>query len=180
MNRCTTCVQCALKELRSSLLKLQVRFEKISTIGQSLQKFHVQEQYEQGEEPRTPVAGIWNTRALNTVITNDIGEGASISNETITLTAGFYDVVARAPGGSAGIQRLRLTELTSGDVLIMGMSSYAGTLTIDAVLCGRLELEKDTSMILSQYYEYGGSHAGTATDVGGNEIYSEIIFYKVK
>lgn len=175
------CVCCALSKIRSHIQRLQVQVD--SLIGPDPpKKFHVQETTESGVYPDWAVAGTWNTRHLSTVVTNDIGESAYVQDKVVTLPIGVYDVVARAPGSSAGEQRLRLTNTGTGEPIVVGASVYAGSMMIDTVLAARIELSSETKLILSHYRTISETTdgSGAPTNLGIDEIYSEIIFYKIR
>lgn len=177
MNQCKQCVCCALSTFKSALRKLQSQVDALGGTGPPL-KFHVQEQYMSTLYPPALIPGTWNTRMINNIVTNDIG--AELNGHMITLPAGTYDVVARAPAGSAAETRLRLAS-SDGTAVMFGASCYAGTVTTDSVMYGRLLLTDSTDLAMSQYCAAGGSveSAGVPTKLEIPEIYSEIIFYKV-
>lgn len=65
--------------------------------------FSVSDRKNQGVDGGTFNAGAWRTRDLNTVHVNDI-PGAALSANQITLLAGTYFVIWRAPAFEAGAQ----------------------------------------------------------------------------
>lgn len=167
---------------KAALRKLQAQVDALGGTSPpgtpSIMKFHVQEQYTSTVYPPALIPGTWNIRAVNNIVTNDIG--AELNGHTVTLPAGTYDVVARAPAGSAAETRLRLAS-SDGNAVMFGASCYAGTVTTDSIMYGRLVLTESTDLAMSQYCAAGGSaeSAGVPTRLEIPEIYSEIIFYKV-
>lgn len=145
-------------------------------------KFHVQEQFPTGNPASDTLTTTWLNRHLNTIITNDIGAEATAVNNLITLPAGTYEVVARAPAVS-GVERnrLRLVNNDTSSVLMIGANSYAANSMTDAVMYGRLTLSQTTTMALQQYTQImSQSGMGLATSLAGYpETYAEIIFYKI-
>ena len=85
---------------------------------------HIQDQKPQGTHGGTFTAGAWQTRDLNTVLTNTI-TGASLAANQITLPAGTYYVEASAPGFYCRSHQTKLRRITetASDILI-GSSMY--------------------------------------------------------
>ena len=83
---------------------------------------------EQGTQGGAFTAGAWQTRDLNTVLTNTI-TGASLTANQITLPAGKYYVEASAPcTGRANLEIVHVTRLhniTDTDVLLEGCPARA-------------------------------------------------------
>jgi hypothetical protein len=105
---------------------------------------HVRDEKSAGSDGGTFTAGAWQTRTLNTVITNTIS-GASLSSNQITLPAGIYDVQARAPGHQVETHQTRLQNITDAVTVILGTTvrSRATSATdgsADSTLLARLEL----------------------------------------
>ncbi len=72
----------------------------------------------------TFTSGAWQTRDLNTVVTDETGE-ASLSTNQFTLPAGSYRFWASSPAAGVNNHQTRLQNITAGTTVIEGESTYA-------------------------------------------------------
>jgi hypothetical protein len=70
------------------------------------------------------LAGVWQTRVLNTEV-NDDGGHASLSSNQITLAAGTYRVRAHAPAYTVNTHKIKLYNITDTVDIIIGTSQVA-------------------------------------------------------
>lgn len=132
----------------------------------------------------TLTAGSWNTRTLNTTLTNDIS-GCSIAANQITLPAGTYYITAATVGHDIGGHRARLFDVTNNAILIQGPNAQNNTvdnLTTIAEVKGIITLASSKVIRLEHYITTSSStsDAGDPTSiVGFNEVYSDIVIWKV-
>lgn len=101
------------------------------------QLLHVADVKAQNTDSGAFTAGAWQTRVLNTTLTNEIG--ASLAANQITLLAGTYYIEATAPAIFVDQHRLRLQNITDGTTALLGptIQNPTGT-SSEATLKGRL------------------------------------------
>ena len=151
---------------------------------------HVREEQSSGSGAGNAAITTYQTRVLNTIVTNTIS-GATLSSNAVTLPAGTYDACATAPLGLAGsstetqITRIRLRDVTASATLILGPSSsgYGGSNAgaPTATLQGRFTLAAEHAVRIEQFVRVSGSsiaQLGDAISSGENEVYSELLIYQ--
>lgn len=149
------------------------------------QLLHVTHQVSSGTDSGAATGATWNTRPLNTSLTNEI-TSATLSSNQISLPAGTY--FAQAWGEGSGGQRqhkLRLRNVTDGATLIVGTSgdntSGSSPHNGSVSLVGRFTLS-GTKTIELQYYPTVGASVGgfgNATISGEVEVYSTVLIWRV-
>lgn len=89
---------------------------------------HVQNQQASGTNGGTFTSGAWQTRVLNTVLTNLI-TGASLASNQITLPSGTYRIIAFGATNACDRHQMRWQNTSDGTTTITGLSSVSsGTL----------------------------------------------------
>jgi hypothetical protein len=120
------------------------------------------------------------TRVLNTTVVNNI-TGASLASNQVTLPAGTYDVVARAPNRAGNAHKLRLYNTTTAAYILEGGNalSHSSDLTVtDATLHGTIVIASAV-LELRHYIETSRATDGLGAAVSqGTEVYSSIEFVK--
>lgn len=132
----------------------------------------------------TSLATAFQTRVLDTVITNNI-PGASLATNTITLPAGRYWVDARAPGFRVSGHQLRIVDTSGPTTILSGpytsTGPFASAVQNDAVICGILAIASTTNYQVSHYTELAtaanGLGLGTAT--GDNGVLTEVRIWRL-
>ena len=71
--------------------------------------------------------GAWRTRAINTVLTNEIG--ASLADNQITLPAGTYWIEAEVPGFICGLHKAKLFNVSDNADVMLGSSDMSLAVT---------------------------------------------------
>ena len=101
--------------------------------AESLRNFILASSYIQVRDEQTQntaggtfTQGSWQTRVLNTEVT-DVGGYCSLASNQITLTAGTYRIYASAPAFSVNRHQLRLQNVTDATTVLIGTSSHAPT-----------------------------------------------------
>lgn len=150
---------------------------------------YVREEQASGTQGGTFTSGAWQTRVLNTEVSDTAGI-ASLSSNRVTLAAGTYRFFARAPVGAVESNRLRLYNITDSSVVATGSTGYcggySGTLDSyqDAMVRGIFTIASAKAFELQHYCKVtratdgfgvaGGASAGSVV-----EVYAEIEFWKV-
>lgn len=116
----------------------------------------------------------WFARVLNTVWYNDIG--ATLANNTLTVPAGVYDVLAWATKIDGGTAKIAIWDQSLG-YLIYGLNNMAGN-DIPLQAHGRINLPAGGALQLQMRVSAGGN-LGNAYNVGAPEIYALLSLWKV-
>jgi hypothetical protein len=94
---------------------------------------NLQDQKAQNTAGGTFTAGAWQTRVLNTEV-SDVGGLCSLASNQFTLAAGTYTIHASAPAYLVNARhQLRLQNVTDTTTLLVGNSNYAPTITANVV-----------------------------------------------
>jgi len=161
----------------------------VSSTTSPRQIFSVVDSKPNGVHGGTFSAGSWQTRTLNTIITNTIS-GASLSNNRITLPAGTYIVTAQAPAFNVNLHQAVLFGV-SGDTgnLIVGTSenttdnslSTSNPVCTKSVIVQHLTLSTTTVLELRHKCSVTrtGYGLGSAASTGAGEIYATVFIERV-
>lgn len=140
----------------------------------------VQEQQTSGTNGGTFTSGAWQTRPLNTEVT-DTANIASVAANRITLAAGTYSFSALAVAYQVNQHQARLYNITAGAVIAYGLVNTADSVNqvsnVSQVL-GRFTLAVQSVLELQHrcVTTNAGDGFGLAASFGNNEIYSHIEF----
>lgn len=140
----------------------------------------IEDQKSSGTAGGTFTSGAWQTRDLNTEVV-DTGNNASVASNQITLAAGTYRCIIRAPGG-VDFHQARLYNVTDSAVLLLGSngdSRSGGDASSDSIIMGRFTLA--TSKVLEVQHRCNSTVAtygfGFPTS-WGTEVYTTAMFWK--
>jgi len=86
---------------------------------------HLQDQKTSGTAGGTFTSGAWQTRALNTEVTDTIG--STLASNQFTLPAGTYYIEAICPTLNTNSSQARLQNITDASTILLGISSVTGT-----------------------------------------------------
>lgn len=156
------------------------------------QLLHVRDQVSNGTAAQSLTTLTWNTRRLQTSITNEISS-ASLAANQISLPSGTYYIEAKAMWCNNNVLNstasLRLRNITDGTTSIVGQATKVGwsgsgitTLAnIPLTLQGRFTLAGTRTLELQNYVVNSGSTGGIV--VGGStgevEVYTDVLIWKV-
>ncbi len=152
------------------------------TLSVAIQILHVQDQKASGTAGGTFTSGAWQTRTLNTVVTNTIS-GASLAGNQITLPAGTYDIEARAVANKVNFHKAKFCTVAPADILI-GTSEVAAsgddTVTSSRVN-GRFVLATETVLELRHRCSMtcNTTGFGNPSNMGVIEIYADVLIRKI-
>lgn len=147
------------------------------------QLFHCRDEKANTTAGGTFTAGIWQTRILNTVKTNEIS-GASLSSNRITLPAGTYWIDAVAPCVQVGKSKAALFNVTDASFTITG-DNGANDTTIGWVaknlVRGRFTIAAPKAFELQHICTstQATQGFGAAASSGLVEVYAEVLIWKV-
>ena len=92
----------------------------------------IREEQAQNTDGGTFTSGSWQTRVLNTEV-SDTGGHATLASNQITLAAGTYEVSIAAPAYAVNRHQARLQNVTDATTTIIGMSFYIGAAAGDGM-----------------------------------------------
>lgn len=144
---------------------------------------HVRELQAGATSGGTFTTGAWQTRALNTVVTNEVS-GASLGSSQITLPAGTYVAEAYGTAHQVDTHVLRLQDTTNTATLGTGAAGYAGVNSVNTLsklyakftLAGTAVLELQHRCGTTRATDGFGLQFGTSF---ADKIYSEIRIWKI-
>ena len=144
---------------------------------------HVRDEKANNVAGGTASATTWNQRDLNTVMTNTI-TGASLASDQITLPAGTYDIVARAPVHESNRHKLRWRNTTDGTTTLIGSSGYvaaADTMVGLSFVKGRFTIAAEKVFELQHYTEAAKATNGLGIETNASvvEVYADVLITKV-
>ena len=161
------------------------------------QLLHLRASYSNTTNGESLTQSAWNTRVINTAVTNEIAS-ASLTSNQISLPAGTYFIDCHATheitDGNGALNMgglLRLRNITAGTTTLVGMrsSAGAGTTTTDLqqhqvipFLRGRFTLGGTTTLEIQDYpiSTSASTHrAGAATSSGESEVYLDACIWKI-
>ena len=145
---------------------------------------HVRDEKASGTAGGTFTSGAWQTRTLNTSLTNEIS-GASLSSNQITLPSGTYFIIASAPAQVVGGHKLKLRNTTDSSDTLIGTSE--NTTTGDYGIVGRSYVIGRFTISAQKTFEI--QHRGTTTQTTNGfgainsfsvvEVYADVQIWKV-
>jgi hypothetical protein len=149
--------------------------------------FLIQERQSAGTNAGASTSGSFNTRVLNTIVSDDNDVVVSLSSNKIILAAGTYIISARVPACASNQQLAILYDVTnSADLLIgsVGQCFVNGTTwynSVDSIVSGKITVAANVELEIRQRVTrsqatYG---LGIAANLGKSEIYTSIEGFKV-
>lgn len=143
----------------------------------------IQDQKAQNTNGGTCTAGSWQTRDLNTEV-SDVGGHASVATNQITLAAGTYVCKISAPAYATGRHQAILYNVTDATNELIGTSQFNGTseghATNESVIVGKF------TIVASKVFEVRHKSELTEATYGfgvacnfATEIYTIAEFWKV-
>jgi hypothetical protein len=145
---------------------------------------HVRDEKASGTAGGTFTSGSFQTRTLNTELTNEIS-GASLSSNQITLPSGTYFIIASAPAQVVGGHKLKLRNTTDSSDTLIGTSE--NTTTGDYAIVGRAYVIGRFTISAQKTFEI--QHRGTTTQTTNGfgainsfsvvEVYADVQIWKV-
>ena len=167
-----------LKPKRHRLLAAAVEDDDLADL------LHVREEQAANTASGTFTQDVWQTRVLNTVVTNEIS-GASLATNQITLPAGTYEIRSFAPAYRCSQHQSKLRDTTNTSDLIIGSSAFTDT-SVDGdnthtFVNGKFTLSGE--VVLELQHRCTVSHStngfGVAGNVGVVEVYAEVLIKKL-
>ena len=155
-----------------------------STKGFEKQFFHIQDQKANNTHGGTFTSGAWQTRTLNTVLTNEIS--GSLASNQFMLPAGTYYIEASAPGMQVSTHKIRLQNISDGTTTFVGTSEYSNNFASytqsRSYVAGKFNIASTkTFEIQHRCSTTQNTHGfGQASNFGVNEVYTDVKIWKVE
>lgn len=142
----------------------------------------IENQQTSGTAGGTFTSGSWQTRVLNTEV-SDTGNLASLSSNQVTLSAGTYLVRAQAYAGAVNSHQLRLQNVTDGTTLLTGLnmlSNSTANSANQASLNGIITVAAGKALELQHRCQTTAATNGFGLATSwGTEVYAVLEFIKV-
>jgi len=127
-------------------------------------------------------SGAWQTRVLNTVVTDASGLAVLASNQ-VTLRPGRYRYRGTAPGATCNRHQSRLQDITDATTVGLGVPAYSpSTLTAQtiSVVSGEFQIYVPTTFELQHRCETtrATDGFGLAMSFGNIEVFAQLEFWK--
>lgn len=143
---------------------------------------HVRDEKAAGTDGGTLTSGSFQTRVLNTSVTNEIS-GASLGSNQMTLPAGTYFIEASAPSaGNIGLNVAKLRNTTDSTDLLIGHGGKWASGDMSRIrVNGRFTLAAQKVLEL----QHRGATTqtttglGIAVNLGVTEVYADVMIWKV-
>ena len=145
------------------------------------QLLHVRDEKSNGTPAGGNTGGTWNTRVLNTVLTNEI-TSASLSSNQITLPSGTYFITASAPMHVVARHKLKLRNITDSSDTLIGTSEYHNSdEQVRSFLTGRFTIASSKTFELQHYSQnsIATNGLGMQTSASVVEVYADVQIWKV-
>lgn len=143
---------------------------------------HIQDQRSSGTNGGAATTGSWETRTLNTEVTDDIG--STLSSNQFTLPAGKYLIRASAPAFSCSQHQIRLQNITDATTALLGTVECTNPGAGDGI--SRSELNGVLTIAATKTFEIQHRVAATKATNGygiasswGTEIYTEVLIERI-
>jgi len=145
---------------------------------------HVRDEKASGTGGGVFNSGSWETRTLNTVMTNEIS-GSSLSSNQIILPSGTYYIYAQGVGYTVNVNKIKLRNITdSSDTLIgsQGRSDSSANANTPVFVSGRFTISAQKTFEIQHRCETTRGDAngfGPAAGFSVVEVYADAQIWKV-
>jgi hypothetical protein len=149
-----------------------------SVFGTAL--LHVRDEKSSGTAGGTATSGSFDTRTLNTVVTNEIS-GASLTSNQIILPTGTYYIHASAPAYNVNSSRIKLRNITDSSDTIIGSTENATTSTVHSFAIGRFTIAAQKTFELQHRVQSSNNTEGLGvlSNFSVTEVYADVQIWKV-
>lgn len=124
----------------------------------------------------------YNTRVLNTIVSDPSSIIVSLSSNQFTLAAGTYQISGWAPAFDGAGTRVKIQNITDAAVAILGGSVYSDTLQ-DVVdhIDGTFTITSNKTFELQQSFNNTNANGlGRTANSGDSEVYSHLKIVKIQ
>lgn len=147
------------------------------------QLLHIQDQKPNGTHGGTFTKDAWQTRDLNTILTNEI-LGSSLSSNQITLPIGTYYVEAATPAHKVLYHKAKLANISDASDTIIGQNAKCATDTAsmtNAIVSGRFTIASSKVFEVQHRCDTNRDTDGYGDpgSFGLVEVYTDVKIWKV-
>jgi hypothetical protein len=143
---------------------------------------HVRDEKSSGTNGGTYTSGSFETRTLNTVMTNEIS-GASLSSNQITLPSGTYFIYARVSAFRVDRHKTKLRNVTDSSDTLIGSNAYTAEANVgnDSWIIGRFTIASSKAFAIENRCQSTRSDDGYGVGAGYSvvEVYTDVQIWKV-
>jgi hypothetical protein len=167
----------------ASALRKMTRTNFVAGIGGIFESrlFHVRDEKPNNTSGGTFTSGSFQTRTLNTVMTNEI-TGASLASNQITLPSGTYYIFASANVGT-NVQRhtAKLRNTTDSSDTIIGSSEFTSGDSTKSFVIGRFTIASQKVFELQHICSTTGTTDGFGTNANFSiiQVFADVQIWKV-
>lgn len=144
---------------------------------------HIRDEKTANTSGGTPTTGSFQTRTLNTEVSDPSGI-VSLSSNQFTLGAGTYWIKARSPFYAAGRCKIKLRNITDSSDALIGSSAYCNNSAyshIDAIVEGRITIAGTKAFEIQYRCENTDGTTrglGVESNFGVVEVYTEVEIWR--
>ena len=142
---------------------------------------HIRDEKANDTDGGSCTGGAWNTRTLNTIITNEI-TSASLSSNQITLPSGTYFIISYAQAYVCGRHKAKLRNITDSSDTLIGTSEYSiGQAQSISFISGRFTIASSKTFEIQHYptSSISTNGFGVKTIASVVEVYTNVQIWKV-
>jgi len=151
-----------------------------TTFGSAL--LHVRDEKSNTTAGGTFTSGSFQTRTLNTVMTNEIS-GASLTSNQIILPTGTYYINAFAPAYATENHKIKLRNITDSSDVLIGSCEYAWSSGVhtNSRVTGRFTIASQKTFEIQHRCNQttSGNGLGAPTSYSVVEVYADVQIWKV-
>lgn len=142
----------------------------------------LREEQTSGTSGGTFTSGAWQTRVLNTEV-SDTGSLATLGSNQITLAAGTYRAFIKAPGNAVTYHQARLQNVTDAATLLLGTTETANSASphvTSSVITGIFTIAAGKALEVQHYCT--GTKATNGFGVAGSfntEVYTTVELIRI-
>lgn len=149
----------------------------------NMQLLHVQDQKSATTDGGTFTSGAWQTRVLNTSLTNEI-TGASLATNQITLPAGTYYIESSAPAYQVNSHKSKLYDTTNTADVLIGTAERTGNgdqVMSRSYVRGRFTLTGEVDLEIQHQCETTNATDGFGLAAGFSviEVYTDVRIWRI-
>jgi len=143
----------------------------------------IEEQQNSGTDGGTSASGSWQTRPLNTIVSDASNVVVSLAAGVLTLPAGTYRFVASGVGYEVDSHKIRLRNTADGVTVGLGINAYAIAVYVGqsaSVATGRFTIAANKTFQLQHWVQTtrASDGLGRATSTGEKEVYARLELFK--
>jgi hypothetical protein len=145
---------------------------------------NLQDQKSANTQGGTFTSGSYQTRVLNTEVSDTNGDCSLASNQ-ITLAAGTYECLITAPALFTLAHKARLQNVTDSATVLLGTGEYSdptsGQAQTRSIVCGRFTIAASKALEVQHRAQQTRSSNGfgNAANFGDTEVYTVAEFWRV-